>query len=93
MGRRQLAQELGDTTGGRAIEIVELLVDGASPAHPDQSHPTLLALRTSIMIDQFVASDADHPRHRLQLCASGSHRRDDGGERLLCQVFGERSIT
>jgi hypothetical protein len=93
VGRRQLAKEFGDTIRDRGIEIVELLVGGVRSTRPDESHPTLLALRTSIVIDQLVASDADCPRHRLKRGVAGAHRRNDRSERLLGQVFGKYPIA
>ena len=52
----------------------------------------MLALATSIVIDQLVPGDSDHPRHRLELGTAGVNCRNDGREGLLGQIFGERSI-
>src|SRR5258706_5395356 len=67
VSRRQSAQQLNDALRALTIQIVELIVNCLMTSRPHERHPAILATRASIVIDELVTGDADHPRHRLQL--------------------------
>jgi hypothetical protein len=88
---REFAQQLDDTSWTFVIEIMTMLF--SVDPRPDQGHPSLLARCMAIVINEFVPSHPDNPRHRLRLGATGVDGGNYRRERLLCQILGEGTIA